>query len=663
MSRPIPRVQAFHPERLFLCPIAWSLLGIISTVLTGCGAENTDDDESPSLSLSASQGVAQQQTLQGSVHAASSLLAGATLTAYAVNSSQGAPRVVGQGVTRSDGTFTVLVSCAPIAQSPQPIYLIASAEKAPSAADENATNEAIRLVSVIADCASPPRQLTVNELTTVAAAYALNAFITDEAIGGSSPGLPNALATLASLIDPVRGALAESLPAGTACTSAASLAINCDTVEKMNTLADALAACASTSSAGSSTCTTLFRCAAVEAREVAPSTCLAAPPTDLPTDTWGAIIAVARAPGLASSAGLYAVSGSSVIYAPTLAAAPNDWSLALTHTGGGLSEPTALAIDATGNIWVASYNSAVSKFSPSGAVLSPAAGYSGGGLEESFGIAIDARGNVWICNEQSPGSINAGRGSVTELAADGSVISPPTGYAVGGLNFPESLAIDPAGHVWIANYANATLTELDQDGTALSPAAGFSGGGMSFPVGIASDGAGTLWIANQGANQISSFSSAGLALSPAGGYIGGGLDVPQSIAVDQEGDVWTSNYYGNSLSSFSSQGTALSPSDGYVDPSLAAPGGIAIDGAGNVWVANFHGASVTELSGSASKQPGLSRSPSGFSSPEIQEPFAVAVDPSGNLWVSNFGNDTLTEFIGIAAPVVTPLIGAPHSPP
>jgi DNA-binding beta-propeller fold protein YncE len=45
------------------------------------------------------------------------------------------------------------------------------------------------------------------------------------------------------------------------------------------------------------------------------------------------------------------------------------------------------------------------------------------------------------------------------------------------------------------------------------------------------------------------------------------------------------------------------------------------------------------------------------------QPFALAIDPSGNLWVTNFGGDSVTEFIGVAAPVRTPLIGVPDSPP
>jgi streptogramin lyase len=83
-----------------------------------------------------------------------------------------------------------------------------------------------------------------------------------------------------------------------------------------------------------------------------------------------------------------------------------------------------------------------------------------------------------------------------------------------------------------------------------------------------------------------------------------------------------------------------------------------------VWIANFQGGSVSELAGAGANAPGSALSSAkGFTASALIQPFAVAIDPSGNLWVTNFGSDSVTEFIGVAAPVKTPLIGVPSSPP
>ena len=656
--------------------VAFVLAG--SLLLAGCGGGGggsgggTGGSSSGGASSSSSGGTSSSSSgggsgttgpmLSGVVHGGQSPLAGSTVTLY-VAGAGGSATTVASARTDGSGAFSIAADCTAAPLTPTALVYVTARGGDAGAGD----NGAIALESALGQCRSLPASVNIDEVSTVASAYALSAFHGTSGISGKSPGLDNAFATVASLVNVAAGGAAATLPDAAACAAKPAPA-NCLAIERLDTLANALAACVASPAANSAQCTQLFNCA-VAGASYSSGTASCTPPVDAvpAANTLDAALKVARAPGMVAVAGIYAVATADAAFSPALPAAPTDWTLSLNYTGGGLGEPTQAAIDAAGNVWLANYNNAVTKLSPVGAALSPATGYIGGGLEESFGIAIDAAGNVWVVNEQSASRVNAGRGSVTELSPAGAVLSGSNGYSGGGVYFPEAVAVDAAGNVWVADYGDSALTKLQgsggsSPGAALSPSGGYTGGGLSFPQGIAIDGSGNIWLSDSGANQVSAFSPAGTALSPDTGYRGGGLDVPQALALDQDGRVWVANFYGDSVTELDASGTPVSGSP-YSGAGFNAPGGIAIDGAGNVWVTNYRGASISELQGDTSSGAGTALSPaSGFTGAGLSEPFSPAIDSAGNLWTGNFGNDSVTEFIGVAAPVKTPLIGLPSSP-
>jgi streptogramin lyase len=101
--------------------------------------------------------------------------------------------------------------------------------------------------------------------------------------------------------------------------------------------------------------------------------------------------------------------------------------------------------------------------------------------------------------------------SVSEVSASGVILS--NGYTGGGLSHPQSIAVDGAGKLWIANYRGSSITELAgassapiAPGTALSPAAGLGGHtALSQAYAIAVDASGNLWVSNFGSNTITEF--------------------------------------------------------------------------------------------------------------------------------------------------------------
>jgi hypothetical protein len=191
------------------------------------------------------------------------------------------------------------------------------------------------------------------------------------------------------------------------------------------------------------------------------------------------------------------------------------------YTNGGLDAPVAIAIDNSGYVWVADLfgndtaelnGSAPPSGSP-GDNLSGSSGYTGGGQSAPTAVAIDASGYVWIANLDNSVSELYGSSAVSpNNPGDG--ISPSSGYvADGNMNGPSGIAIDGGGNVWIANQG-ASVYELygsnavspNNPGDAISGPNGYTGGGvLGSPQGIAVDGSGDVWVADTGAYQVVEF--------------------------------------------------------------------------------------------------------------------------------------------------------------
>jgi streptogramin lyase len=519
------------------------------------------------------------------------------------------------------------------------LYVVARGGKPGSAA--SSANSAIILITAIGACnqIAASSQIVVNEVTTVAAAYALSQFLSPGANLGASAtntaGLQNAFVTAAALADISQGAS----PGPTFASNGSSPAARIDS------LANLLNACAASTSGGTP-CTSLF-------------TFTTPAGGTAPANTLDSALNLARTPA-ANVSSLYTLSTTSSAFTPVLAAAPADWTLFVNYTGGGMDLPTGLGIDSAGNVWVSSYFSDASLFSPLGKPLL-GQGVTGFGLSASYGLAVDASNNAWIPNEPNaplPGN------SVTVLNSSGQSVAGSNGYTGGGLNFPIAVAIDPDTSVWVVDYGNSHLTHLSASGQPLSGSAGFTSAYLALPVAAAIDSSHNVWLANQSGGSVTKVSSDGSQFT---NFLC--CDEPAGIAIDRLGNAWVTNYYSNSISEISSAGVIVS-NQAYRNGGLDQPQGVAIDSANNVWITNFRfpttapGATITELAGASATTPGAALSPAtGFGlDADLLEPFAIAVDASGNLWITNSGNNTLTEFIGMAAPVRTPLIGPPTAP-
>ena len=120
-------------------------------------------------------------------------------------------------------------------------------------------------------------------------------------------------------------------------------------------------------------------------------------------------------------------------------------------TSSGIScGGTGAAVDNAGSIWSLSPStSSVCKLSNVGAVL--LSGATGGGISAPSALAIDGAGQVWIAN---------GNNSVSVLSNAGAAITPSSGYTDNTISGPNAIAIDNSGNVWLSNATSSSVDEI-----------------------------------------------------------------------------------------------------------------------------------------------------------------------------------------------------------
>jgi hypothetical protein len=483
----------------------------------------------------------------------------------------------------------------------------------------------------------------VNEVSTVAAAYAMAGFATDATHVGSSgtalalTGIANAFANAGNLETLGTGVALAVTPAGNGTVPQA----------EINTLANILAECVNSNGAGTA-CATLFANA-----ESGGTTGTVA------TDTATAAINIAHNPAVGVAA-LYGLSTANPPFGGGLTAQPNDWTVEISFSGGGLSLSFGtLAIDGSGNVWVAELgaNGAI-ELSSSGAVQSGTGGYLwSGSVGHADRVAIDPSGNAWLTGGGTHYLIEVSN-TGTYLGSRDFAYSGGPSSMMGGAN---GVVVDGAGNVWVPTYVG--LTEVSNNGLLI----GWIGGTPQWGLitgyySAAADSSGNIWVTPEsslypgGTNFIGEFSTA--ANGGSGGFLfpngGGGFNEPEAMAIDGSGNGWFANSVGDSISKVSSAGVALSPSSGFTGGGLVLPYCLSMDGAGNVWVGGNTSKNIVEFSNVGSVLSGTNGYRTGESAL-----FSIAVDGSGNIWTAN---GSVNEILGAATPMVTPLsVGAKNN--
>ncbi len=388
-------------------------------------------------------------------------------------------------------------------------------------------------------------------------------------------------------------------------------------------------------------------------------------------------------------------------------------------TAAQLGYPWGVALDVSGNVLIAdATNHRVRRVDARTGIITTAAGNGSHGLTGDggpataaalnypLGVAVDATGNIFIADTDNGcvRRVDARTGIVTTLAGTGSNGfagdgGPATSVALNGIS---DVAVDATGNVFFAE-GGFRVRRVDAGTKIITTAAGngsrgFSGDGgpaTAAAVGaraVAVDGMGNLVIGDSGNDRIRRVDvRTGIITTIAGGgpydFLGdggpataAGLYSPWGVAVDARDNVFIADYYherirrvdartgiittlaGNGSSGFSGDGGLATSA------ALSAPWGVDVSGTEDVLFADTRNNRIRRVDARTGiirtvAGGGVQNPPGGFSgdggpatAAGLLGPYGVAVDGDGNFYIAETAGSRIRR-VNAGTGIITTLAG------
>ncbi len=307
-------------------------------------------------------------------------------------------------------------------------------------------------------------------------------------------------------------------------------------------------------------------------------------------------------------------------------------------------------------------------------------------LDNPAAVAVDASGNVYVADEYNNRvRMITPNGIITTIAGTGDYgFTGDHGPAIlAQLNLPAGIAVDSSGNVYVADTFNNRVRKIDTNGNINTivgnGTAGYNGDGslgpaaeLNNPAGLALDNNGNLFIAdfnnnlirkvNLSTGIISTIAGNGTSTSSGdnGPALGAGLFGPQGVAVDSQGNVYVAESRGNkirkvtpngAISTIAGTGVAAFGGDGAVatQANLSFPNGVAVDSNGNVYISDSSNKRIRKVSGNQMSTVAgngnyqFSGDGGSAQTAQLDLPYGVAVDGSGNVYIADQGNNRIRK--------------------
>ncbi len=326
-----------------------------------------------------------------------------------------------------------------------------------------------------------------------------------------------------------------------------------------------------------------------------------------------------------------------------------------TPNNGGVSanslyQPYGVALDSSNNLYVPDYQNSRVLFYPSGSTTATRVygqlgsfttntpnngGISANSLEIPAGLALDSSGNLYVADLGNNRVLFYPYGSTTAARVYGQGGSFTTstankgGVSANSLFGPAGVALDSSGNLYVVDFDNNRVLFYPSGSTTATRVYGQGGsfttntpnnGGISAnslfqSTGVALDSSGNLYVADAGNNRVLFYPSGSTTATRVYGQLGsfttgtqnnGGisansLDDPFGVALDSSGNLYVGDTYNSRVLFYPSGSTTATraygqggsfttgtPNNGGISAnSLNYPDGVALDSSSNLYVADL----------------------------------------------------------------------------